>query len=37
MKNACIAVGGELPVVPQRRLNEPVTVVIQPGPHPYCR
>jgi quinoprotein glucose dehydrogenase len=28
------AVGGELPVVPQRLLNEPVTAVIQPGPNP---
>jgi hypothetical protein len=25
-------VGGELPVVPQRRLTEPVTAAIQPGP-----
>ena len=32
-----LPVGGELPVVPQRRLNEPVTAVIQPGPNPYCR
>jgi hypothetical protein len=28
---------GELPVVPRRRLNGPVTALIQPGPNPYCR
>lgn len=29
------AVGGELPIVPKRRLNAPVIVVIQPGPNPH--
>ncbi len=30
-----LPVDGELPVVPKRRLTEPVTAVIQPGPNPY--
>jgi hypothetical protein len=31
------SVGGEVPIVPQRRLNEPMIAVSQPGPHPASR
>jgi hypothetical protein len=33
VRSARARVDGELSVVPQRRLNEPVTAVIQLGPH----
>ena len=32
-----LMVCGELPVLSQRALNEPVTAMIQPGPNLYCR
>jgi hypothetical protein len=34
---AAAGVGGELPIVPQRRLNEPVMAVSQPCPNPASR